>query len=416
MKHILQLAARNARRNLRRTLLTLSTVMVGAAFTLVTLTFLRGVYGGMTADWAEAFGPVRVVTSEYAKKEVLQPLYANMDPIDEVLNQVRAVPGVRDASGVIRQGVIVTPAEAEELGDVGTLLLGGDETFFMSHVKPGADLVEGGWFSPEDAGDQIVLGRRVAQQLGVSASDEVVLMGADQDGSLAETRARVMGIVSGNSLLDAQSFVPLETARYMANIPDGGLEILVYPVDGSRSGVVVTADALRETLGDGYVIEPWMERSLWKTNLPIMDAIEWVLAAIVVFLMALAIFNTMTMSVLERTGEIGVLRAMGQKKGETILVFLAESLLIGLTGALVGVLVGLPFAYWLATQGVTFGQDVVDEVGDSLPMTATVYGNISLDAVLIALGCGIATALIGALLPALRASSIPPYEAMRSRR
>jgi len=129
-----------------------------------------------------------------------------------------------------------------------------------------------------------------------------------------------------------------------------------------------------------------------------------------------AIFNTMSMSVLERTGEIGVMRAMGMSRPRALGLFLVESIFIGLLGSALGVALGSAGAWYLQTYGVNLGEDVVAKMGSSFPMKATVYADLSLATVATAVALGIVASVLGALLPALRASSIQPVLAMRARR
>ena len=133
-------------------------------------------------------------------------------------------------------------------------------------------------------------------------------------------------------------------------------------------------------------------------------------------LAALAIFNTMSMSVLERTGEIGVMRAMGMSRPRALGLFLVESIFIGLLGSAFGVALGSAGAWYLQTYGVTLGEDVVAKMGSSFPIQATVYADLTLSTVATAVLLGILASVLGALLPALRASSIQPVLAMRARR
>ncbi len=410
---LVRLAIRNAFRNGRRTALTASTVMIGTAFCLITLSFLGGIFGSMLDSWAEIFGPVRVVTAEYAEKEALQPLHFNIPETVPLLERVRSAPGVAMAEPMIRTGVLVSIGE--ELGEDPALMVGSTRAWYDAHLLPDADL-SGTWLDYEAEDEQVVVGGKVARDVGIALGDEVLMMGTTQYGSMAPISAKVVGVVSGNSTIDAMAFVTLETARWMVDVPEGALEVLVYPEGPDRSDVAEVAATIGTLLGPEYEAKPWMERGMWAQQLPIMDAINVILSGVIVFLMALAIFNTMTMSVLERTGEIGVLRAMGQTRVGAVASFLTEAMVIGVIGGILGVLLGSPVALYLERNGVTYAQDMLDEAGGEFPLTAVMTGDLTADIVMLALFCGVFTAVLGAFFPALRAASIQPYEAMRARR
>ena len=93
-----------------------------------------------------------------------------------------------------------------------------------------------------------------------------------------------------------------------------------------------------------------------------------------------------------------------------------DRLFIGLLGSAVSVLLGSAGAWYLQTYGVTLGEDVVAKMGSSFPIQATVYADLTLSTVATAVLLGILGSVLGALLPALRASSIQPVLAMRARR
>lgn len=414
MNNLLRLAVRNALRNGRRTALTAGTVVIGTAFTVVTLSLLGGIMNSMFDDWADAFGAIRVVTTDYAERESIQPLHFNLPETDPVLETVRAVPGVELAVPMIRTGVLV--AVGEELGEDPAIMVGSTQDYYDAHVLHESEILGGTWLEAGVKEEQVVLGARVARDIGANVGDEILMMGTTQYGSMAPISADVVGIISGNSTIDAQAFVTLETARWMVDVPDGALELMVFPDSDDRARIREVAAAVGEAVGSDYEVSAWMDRGLWAGNLPVMDGMQLIISGVVVFVMALAIFNTMTMSVLERTGEIGVMRAMGQSKTGAVVSFLAEATVIGVLGGLIGALVGSVPALYFQVYGISYAQELVEDVGTDMPMTTTMTGELTPDVLLVALICGILTAALGAALPAMRAANIQPYEAMRAKR
>ena len=120
------------------------------------------------------------------------------------------------------------------------------------------------------------------------------------------------------------------------------------------------------------------------------------------------------MSVLERTAEIGVLRAMGMKARTVVSMFVVEATCIGVGGSAAGVLLGALPAWWAETHGVVLGDDISSKI--TIPVNSTFYADLSSDIVILAFLLGLLIAALGALLPSIRATAIQPVDAMRSRR
>jgi putative ABC transport system permease protein len=212
-------------------------------------------------------------------------------------------------------------------------------------------------------------------------------------------------------------FLPLAEVQWLTDMPGGALEVLVYGPGREPRQLEPIVEALRTAAGlRDTEVEAWYQREPWLSVMGMMDGIQGFIQFFIIMLAALAIFNTMSMSVLERTGEIGVMRAMGMSRPRALGLFLVESIFIGLLGSALGVLLGSAGAWYLETYGVTLGEDVVAKMGSSFPIKATVYADLSLSTVATAVLLGIVASVLGALLPALRASSIQPVLAMRARR
>lgn len=144
-----------------------------------------------------------------------------------------------------------------------------------------------------------------------------------------------------------------------------------------------------------------------KKGLSVVTVVATVLAGIAIFVSALGIVNTLVMSVLERTREIGLLKALGATDGDVARVFLVEAAVLGLGGGLVGT--GLGFA--LALVGDELGRRKVEEV-----FLMPFKGHLFLFPWTLALGAlafALATSLAAAVVPTLRASRIDPVRALR---
>jgi len=410
---LLKLAVRNATRRPMRTALTAGMVIVGTALLVVCLAWLEGIFGTMLLEATNSAGHVTVVSQKYLDREQLMPLYENMPETGPLVEAIAAHPGVVEVEPRISAGVTVTVGE--EIGEVFGLATGASRAFFTERMNADADLVEGGrWF--DDGTEELVLGATVAEQAGAKVGDEAVLLGMTQDGSLSPIKGTVVGIVrSGTGMLDRGVFVPLERIRWMTDIPDGAIELLVFGDDYGDAPALAASIQTLDGL-DGLAVQAWSERPPWNQMQPMVNGIWGFLVFVIVFLAALGIWNTMMMSVLERTDEIGVMRAMGLRRGGAIMLFVVEAAAIGVLGGAIGVALGSIPAWWLSEHGITLSEQITANMGGDFPMRATMKAALTGRIIAASFACGLLMALLGSLLPAIRAALITPVTAMRSGR
>ena len=144
-----------------------------------------------------------------------------------------------------------------------------------------------------------------------------------------------------------------------------------------------------------------------KKSLSIVTIVASVLAGIALFVSALGIVNTLVMSVLERTREIGLLKALGATDGDVARIFLVEAGVLGLLGGVVGTAVG----WALALVGDELGRRKVEEVF-LMPFKGNLF-QFPWWLAAGALGFALVTSLLAAIVPTLRASRIDPVRALR---
>ncbi len=410
---LIRLALRNALRNLRRTLLTAGTVVAGVSLMVVALTWLIGVTTTLTRDYVATAGHIRIVDPDFAEREELQPLYENIEFVEPLLERVRAVPGVTSAHPRISAGAVITASEA--IGEDFTMVVASDEAWFRDKLDQEAKLSAGTFLSGTG---QIVLGRKLAIDLEAELGDDVLVLGQTTYGSMSPVTLELVGTIGGDAMVDRQAFITLEDSRWLLDLPDGAMEIAVYGGEDHRAGALrPLVEALREVPElEPYAVQGWFEREPWNLYEAVTKGMNGFLTSMVVFLTALAIFNTMTMSVMERAGEIGVMRAMGLSRAGAVLMFVVEATVIGLIGGIVGAAVGGAGGLWLETHGLTFDESLLDKMGSGMPFQSTFYGDLTPEILVQAVLLGLLIAVVGAFFPALRAAAVKPVVAMRARR
>jgi len=409
--HLIRLSARNVLRHRARTLLTAGMVAMGVALLIVSVSWIAGIFGHMLAQATAMAGHVRIVSKEYAAREQLAPLYENIHPVEPLVAMLMAQPGVRAVYPRIATGVTV--AVGEEIGEVFAQVLGAPAAYFKDDLKVVAYVEQGRWFEGDG---ELVMGYHVARQAGVEVGDDVVLLGMTQDGSLSPVRGTLVGILrGGTSFFDRQVFLSLDQAQWLVDIPDGAIEILVFGDRYQDAADLAGSLRMLPELGD-LSVKAWRERDPWAGMMEMVQGIQGVVVFFVVLLAALGILNTMMVSVLERTGEVGVLRAMGLGRGGVVGIFLLEALVISCAGGGVGVLLGIAPAWILETRGIELGETVATSLSSDIPFTATVYADLSAEIVASAFLLGLMAAVVGSAIPAIRAAGIKPVVAMKNRR
>src|SRR5271157_486768 len=178
--------------------------------------------------------------------------------------------------------------------------------------------------------------------------------------------------------------------------------------------VTATTQAYFHSSGTVSVTSATSLLTTLNTVLGTVSALLTAIAAISLIVAGVNIVNIMTVSIIERTREIGILKAIGAKDADILGIFLVEALLIGIIGSLVGIGLGYLGSFGLGSilfraatgAGGGFGGGFGGGLSTFVPvLSSTLF--------LEALGFGVGTAVIFALYPAFKASRKPPVEALR---
>ncbi len=255
----------------------------------------------------------------------------------------------------------------------------------LDRVFMGASVVDGRLLTPEDERALVaVVGRSVASRAGLELGDRLRLN--------PEATFEVVGVVSSDAgLLENLVVVPFDSLRAAMGVEDRVSLILVKLDDPTRAEAV--ADAIEAAYPDLGVQTQAGALSVVQDSLRISDFVRLGISAIALVVGAIAVANTMMMSVFERTREFGVVRAVGARPTFLFSLVVLESVILSLVGAAVGVGLG-----GLATRVVNAIAN--DYVGLAV---AAVTPRLVAFAVLVAA----VTGLLAGLLPAGRAARVP---------
>jgi lipoprotein-releasing system permease protein len=292
-------------------------------------------------------------------------------------------PGITAVSPVISGPALARRGDAVE----SVALLGIDAPRYLRIVPLEQSLVQGQF--RVDAG-QVVIGSELARDLGASRGDTLRLdTGQDND-----TLLTIAGIFElGVSELDARHvYMDLRQAQALLGLP-GGITVIDLRVDELFAADVIAARLGRLT---GQRSESWMQ-----SNAQLMNALNAqsqstnMISFFVAVSVAFGIASVLSVSVVQRTGQIGILRAMGTTRRQMLTVFLIQGALYGLAGSLLGGLAG----YSMLWAFNTFGPGLF-----AVPLSASLLAWATLLATV--------TGMLAATAPARRAAALDPVEAI----
>jgi putative ABC transport system permease protein len=331
LNSLINLAFRNLLRHRRRALIAILSVAFGTA----ALAVASGFIAGMFADFREA-----TIESQYAHLQITRPGYHEngladparyLLPNDAAGQVLRTLPHVRDWGPRLGLTGLVSHGEST-LSFVG-------EGFDPAHDLTGdrsLKIIQGRRLGAADH-DQVMLGKGLAILLGVQAGDAVVVLVDTPASGLSAIDAKVAGVFESVSKAYDESalLLPIQAARKLLKV-DGAHRWLVY-LDKTEN-TPHAAESLRARFGaPQFEVRSWDQLAeFYRRAVDLFQQQLAVVRFIVVAIILLGISNTMMMSVMERTGEIGTAMALGVQPRILLGQFLLEGALIGLIGSLAG--------------------------------------------------------------------------------
>ena len=217
---------------------------------------------------------------------------------------------------------------------------------------------------------------------------------------------KILGTIDATQVNGDLILMDLEDAEAVTNRKDRLDRILVSLPPNEKANVDTWVETLQKHLPEGASIRPIGARK--EENRKMLAAFRWnlrVLSYIALMVGAFLIYNTISVSVVRRRAEIGIVRAIGATKQLMTYAFLAEAMVFGLGGGLLGLLLGR-----LLAEGAV---QLVGLTVQALYVSSTAAPvEFNLAAAALSLGSGVGVSLLAALAPALEAGQIPPTEAM----
>jgi ABC-type lipoprotein release transport system permease subunit len=312
---------------------------------------------------------------------------------------------------VLGQGIVKSGA-----GNMAAALMGVEPSSEQATSPVARNLIKGNYLEPAD-GPQVMVGSEMAERLNLGVGKKLVIASNDVNGTLVEELCRVKGVFrTGSEEMDAYVVqMPISFARRLFRLPRGGATQMgvILRDPGSQKRII---QRIRGLLHDRSIsVLRWQEVMPDVATYIKMDkGSNLIFQGILIFLILFTIFNTLSMSVLERQREFAMLMAVGTTPGRLRLQVLVETIFLGLIGCFFGLLLGGITVLYGHLYGINLSGIMGESVNISgFALSSRMYTKVSLD---IFLGSTItvfaATLLLG-LVPVRRATRISIVDTLR---
>jgi len=401
MKDYFSLAFNNLKRRKLRSWLTMIGIFIGIAAVVALISLGQGLQGYLTETF-EMMGSNKLIVTPG------RGMGFGMGGADKLtskdLDAIKKTKGVDIVTEMIYgSSLIKFKGEAKPTFVIG---LPTDETANIFKEMQGFEPEQGRDLKEGDK-DKVVIGFLVAKDEGffdngVNLRDKLIIQGKD---------FRVVGVMEqiGNPADDSQVYIPLETAKEIFDKEDEIDMVYVQIKTGFEPDEVAEniEKKLRRVRNEKEGEETFSVQTfeqLLETFSNIFAVVQGVLvgiAAISLLVGGIGIMNTMYTSVLERTKEIGTMKAIGAKNSDILWIFLFESGLLGLVGGAIGILIGV---------GLAKGTEYLATTALGTPF---LQASFPLYLIVGALAFSFLIGTASGILPAMQAAKLKPADALR---
>lgn len=398
---ILRLSVKTLSEKKLRAILTIIGIAIGP-MALITIGSVTSGYGDYIVNSIMGLGQNLIVVTPARDYKLTQ----------DDLNTLRSIDGVVDASPFYS-----TQGEMYIGGEKKTVFIYGVNPEFILNALTSLTIKEGTAPTPTDLGKALV-GYNIAYsdngeaQYGLGDVISITVYQVQQGGKIQARRLSVSitGILDkygGAAFLnpDQTIFVSMETVEKMLGVKDwSGILLLAE----SPEKVDAVSSKIRDMYGGNVDVISFL--AIARIASSIVSAVNFITFAATLSAFAVAVAgtaSTMITSVVERTREIGVMKALGFRDRQVLILIIMEGVVMSLIGCIIGLATGLVGAHVLSSRGLVISS------GGMFTMNIQASPKITAELVGETIALTILTGILGSIFPAYRAMRIPPAVALR---
>ena len=402
MNQLFKMAFRDLGRNRRRSFFSALALGMGLALLLLMAGVLTGeMEGSMESGIRLQSGHLQIRAANYIEARTSltwEDLVANPA---QMAAQVAALPPVAVATPRLFISGILSVGDENR----GVRVIGVDPAS-AANAPFREGLVSGSFISADDR-DGILIGKSLADLLGLEAGDKTSLLVNTSNGDVDQQIFTIRGVYTTHTTGYDQITVlmPLAKAQTIARAENHASILFILLKDREQTSAMVTA-----LQPNGYEVKTWIQMNDLLVQLgEYSNSYMGLLYLIILGITATVIVNTFIMAVFERTREIGILAAMGMQSRRIMAMFFAESSLLAVGGVVIGLVIGGLLVAYFTQYGFFIGNMGLN----GAMMGDTIYAHLTLKDVITLTALTFVVSLLAALYPALLAARMEPIDALR---
>lgn len=397
---ILKFSLRNIWRQRSRAFAVLATIALGITALMIYHGFNAGIMNQYRENTIRArFGHGQVNTKGYRDQIWDKPWEKWMSLDDPFIQELKTRPEVDFIFPRISFYALLNNGE-KTLSGAGEGVVGVDESQFFTTLN----VIEGKVLSTEEEG--IILGKGLATALKLKVGDRVTVLANTHAGSLNAVDVYVTGIFFAGMKSFDDTFFRIQLKKAQELLDTQKVEFISMGL---------------KNLEDWPLVESWVETNpgfeatafnvldkvYYQNSVDFLQAQFGFIFLVIVVIVVLGIFNTVSTIIAERKGEIGNLRANGDSTKDVMILLLTESLMLGLLGAALGVFISYLCTWTILANGIQMPP------GPGITRQFTSFVELQSMFIPVCFGIGIASSVLGTAMAARRVLKMPITELLR---
>jgi putative ABC transport system permease protein len=411
MKQLIKIAIRGIKRNIRRTIITTITICVGVFVILLIQGFLNGLHRGLIDNITNSrTGHIQIFKKGYGESANSLPLNLSINENNSIYKNLENNKDIKYYTNRLSFAGMANTGEISSM----FVAIGVDPENEIKVCPKILENIERGRFIKKDSisySSEAVVASPLAKSLGVDVGDMITLVVNTKHGAMNAIDIEIVGILTDRLPLGNKKLIliPIENARLVLQMQGESSEIAITTKDVKLADNITKVLQEASENSDAQIeVMPWdISAKIFKDIIIIQNAVFWVIKIVLLMIVISSIVNTMLMSIYERVKEIGTMMAIGMIRQKVMMLFILETIILGILGGIVGIVLSGILLTYFNINGFTYTAP-----GTNFPLT--IYPYISAFDVIFAYLFSIFASLISAAYPAYKGASLLPTEALRT--